>query len=89
MERAGGFDEFSEGSGGGLRGISSWPAPCGAPRKDGVDNHPDYISGEGRGQQCNCLLSAPPRGYNWVQTGGDYVLVAIATGIIAQILLGQ
>ncbi|MDR3453234.1 MAG: RcnB family protein [Rhodoferax sp.] len=34
-------------------------------------------------------LSAPPRGYQWVQTGGDYVLVAIATGIIAQILLGQ
>ncbi|QDL37958.1 RcnB family protein [Rhodoferax sediminis] len=34
-------------------------------------------------------LSAPPRGYQWVQTGGDYVLVAIATGIIAQVLLGQ
>jgi len=37
----------------------------------------------------NHHLSAPPRGYQWVQTGGDYVLVAIATGIIAQILLGQ
>lgn len=34
-------------------------------------------------------LSAPPRGYHWVQTGPDYVLVAITTGIIAQILLGQ
>ncbi len=34
-------------------------------------------------------LSAPPRGYHWVQTGGDYVLIAIATGIIAQILLGR
>ncbi len=34
-------------------------------------------------------LSAPPRGYHWVQTGGDYVLVAIATGIIAQVLLGN
>ncbi|MDW5443413.1 RcnB family protein [Polaromonas sp. SM01] len=34
-------------------------------------------------------LSAPPRGYRWVQTGADYVLVAIATGIIADILLGQ
>ena len=33
-------------------------------------------------------LSAPPRGYHWVQTGSDYVLIAIATGIIAQILLG-
>lgn len=37
----------------------------------------------------NHHLNAPPRGYQWVQTGGDYVLVAIATGIIAQILLGQ
>ena len=34
-------------------------------------------------------LSAPPRGYHWVQTGGDYVRVAIATGIIVQILLNQ
>lgn len=32
-------------------------------------------------------LSAPPRGYHWVQTGSDYVLVAIATGIILQLLL--
>jgi Ni/Co efflux regulator RcnB len=34
-------------------------------------------------------LSAPPRGYQWVQVGGDYVLVALATGIIAQLLLSQ
>jgi Ni/Co efflux regulator RcnB len=34
-------------------------------------------------------LSAPPRGYHWVQTGGDYVLVADQTGIIFQIYLGQ
>ncbi|MNR90400.1 hypothetical protein D3C72_213840 [compost metagenome] len=34
-------------------------------------------------------LSPPPRGYNWVQTGGDYVLIAIATGVIAQIILGN
>jgi len=34
-------------------------------------------------------LSQPPRGYHWVQTGGDYVLVAITTGIIMQILLNQ
>ena len=32
-------------------------------------------------------LTAPPRGYRWVQTGGDYVLAAIATGLIVQILL--
>ena len=34
-------------------------------------------------------LYAPPRGYHWVQAGGDYVLVAIATGLIAAILLNQ
>lgn len=34
-------------------------------------------------------LSPPPRGYYWVQVGSDYVLVAIATGIIAQLILSQ
>ena len=34
-------------------------------------------------------LYAPPRGYQWVQAGGDYMLVAIATGIITAILLNQ
>lgn len=37
----------------------------------------------------NHSLTAPPRGYHWVQTGGDYVLVAIATGIILQLLLNN
>lgn len=34
-------------------------------------------------------LSAPPRGHQWVRTGNDYVLAAIATGIIAQVLIGN
>jgi Ni/Co efflux regulator RcnB len=34
-------------------------------------------------------LAPPPRGYQWVQVGNDYVLVALATGIIAQLLLAQ
>ncbi|HEX9173587.1 MAG TPA: RcnB family protein [Telluria sp.] len=34
-------------------------------------------------------LSAPPRGYHWVQTGDDYVLAAIATGLITQIILSN
>lgn len=34
-------------------------------------------------------LSAPPRGYHWVQTGSDYVLAAIATGLILQVFLGN
>lgn len=34
-------------------------------------------------------LSAPPRGSHWVSTGSDYLLVAIATGLIAQVLLNN
>ena len=34
-------------------------------------------------------LSAPPRGQRWVQVGADYVLIAIATGVIANIILSR
>ena len=34
-------------------------------------------------------LNAPPRGYQWVQVGPDYVLAAIATGLIANLILNQ
>ncbi len=34
-------------------------------------------------------LPPPPRGHYWVQTGADYVLVAIATGIIVQLILSS
>jgi Ni/Co efflux regulator RcnB len=47
--------------------------------------HRNYVVDDWRDQR----LSAPPRGYYWIQTGSDYVLVAIATGIIAQVLLGR
>lgn len=47
--------------------------------------HRQYVVEDWRGHH----LSAPPRGYHWVQTGGDYVLVAIATGIILQLLLNN
>ena len=33
-------------------------------------------------------LSPPARGQQWVQVGADYVLIAIATGLIANIVLG-
>jgi Ni/Co efflux regulator RcnB len=45
--------------------------------------HRTYVVEDWRGHN----LSAPPRGYHWVQTGADYVLVAIATGIILQLML--
>jgi Ni/Co efflux regulator RcnB len=32
-------------------------------------------------------LAAPPYGYQWVQVGNDYVLAAIATGLIASLIL--
>jgi Ni/Co efflux regulator RcnB len=44
-----------------------------------------YVVDDWRGHH----LNAPPRGYHWVQTGGDYVLVAIATGVIASLLLSN
>jgi Ni/Co efflux regulator RcnB len=44
-----------------------------------------YVVNDWRGHN----LSAPPRGYHWVQTGSDYVLVAIATGVILQLLLNN
>ncbi len=34
-------------------------------------------------------LYAPPRGYQWVQVGTDYVLIAIATGLIANLILNN
>ncbi len=44
-----------------------------------------YVVNDWRGHH----LSAPPRGYHWVQNGSDYLLVAIATGVIAQLILSQ
>ena len=41
-----------------------------------------YVVDDWRGHR----LSAPPRGYQWVQSGGDYLLVAIASGVIASIV---
>lgn len=44
-----------------------------------------YVVEDWRGHR----LSAPPRGYHWVQSGGDYLLVAIATGVILTLLLSN
>ena len=34
-------------------------------------------------------LHAPAHGQQWVQVGTDYALIAIATGVIAQLVLGR
>jgi len=44
-----------------------------------------YVVEDWRGHH----LRQPPRGYHWVQSGNDYLLVAIATGIIADLLLNH
>lgn len=44
-----------------------------------------YVVDDWRGYN----LQPPPRGYHWVGVGGDYMLVAITSGIIAQIITGR
>ena len=46
-------------------------------------NH--YVVRDWRGHH----LYAPPRGHYWVQNGADYLLVAVATGVIVQIMLNN
>lgn len=45
---------------------------------------PHYVVRDWRAHR----LGPPPRGYHWVQAGADYVLVAIGTGVILQVVLG-
>lgn len=33
-------------------------------------------------------LRAPPRGYHWVRSGNDAVLVAVTSGIVASVVAG-
>jgi Ni/Co efflux regulator RcnB len=43
----------------------------------------------GRGQQVDYHahhLQAPPRGYEWRQVDGNYVMAAVATGVIASVI---
>jgi Ni/Co efflux regulator RcnB len=44
-----------------------------------------YVVNDWRGHH----LAPPPRGYQWVQVGPDYVLAAIATGVIVNLILNQ
>lgn len=51
-----------------------------------------YVSNDYRGSRYvvndwqRYRLSAPPRGMQWVQANNDYLLVALATGLIAQVV---
>lgn len=44
-----------------------------------------YVVDDWRGQG----LHQPPRGYQWVGVGAEYLLVAVASGIIAQVVMSQ
>ena len=44
-----------------------------------------YVVDDWRGHR----LRQPPRGYHWVQQGSDYLLVAVATGVIADLILNH
>ncbi|XHS77951.1 RcnB family protein [Burkholderiaceae bacterium UC74_6] len=44
-----------------------------------------YVVDDWRGHH----LRQPPRGYHWVQSGTDYLLVAVATGLIASAIINS
>jgi Ni/Co efflux regulator RcnB len=76
------------------RNRSDWHGRGAGPEHDWYRG--GYLPREYRGRNYvvddwrNHHLYAPPAGYHWVQApGGDYVLAAIATGLIAAILLNQ
>ena len=46
----------------------------------------------GRGDQVDYKqhhLKAPPRGYEWRQVDGNYVMAAVATGVIASVIVAS
>jgi Ni/Co efflux regulator RcnB len=44
-----------------------------------------YVVDDWRGHH----LAAPPRGQQWVAVGGDYFLIAVATGIVASAIFAH
>jgi len=57
-------------------------------KKGGRISHDDW----NRGQQVDYHqhhLNAPPRGYEWRSVDGNYVLAAVATGVIASVIMAS
>jgi Ni/Co efflux regulator RcnB len=50
---------------------------------------PQYRSQRGINDWHHRQLHAPAQGQQWVQVGADYALIAIATGVIAQLVLNR
>lgn len=49
------------------------------------DHRNEYVVNDWRERH----LHEPPHGYHWVRSGDDFVLAAIATGVIADIALNH
>ncbi len=60
---------------------ADWPKGARMRQEDwGRGDHVDYRSRH---------LKAPPRGYEWRSVDGNYVLAAVATGVIASIVVAS
>lgn len=57
-------------------------------RKGEHIRHEDWDRGE-RVDYRHYHLRRPPRGYEWRQVDGNYVLAAVATGVIASVIAGS
>jgi Ni/Co efflux regulator RcnB len=51
-------------------------------------NHDDWNRGE-RVDYHHYHLNAPPRGYEWREVDGNYVLAAVATGVITSVVVAS
>lgn len=57
-------------------------------RNGGHIGHDDWNRGQ-RIDYRHYHLNAPPRGYEWRQVDGNYVLAAAATGLIASVIVAS
>jgi len=57
-------------------------------RKGAHMNHDDWNRGE-QVDYRHYHLHAPPRGYQWREVDGNYVLAAVATGVIASVIVAS
>lgn len=78
----------------------SWPANHQQRGHDARDDHRDWHEGGKVPQRYrddshwvqdwhDHDLPEPPRGHRWLNIDGDYVLAAVATGVITSIILGH
>jgi len=69
------------------------PAPASPRHRDAREHHGEWHHGERYDGHRYVLdwrrhhLRPPPRGYVWVNAGGQFLMIAIASGVIADVLL--